>query len=77
MDKDDLIYDDSVFSIKERGFEWIEVQAQNRLYDALTSGHHGARLELEWEGHRFVMATHGFQGWVPHMYIYAWLKIHG
>eukprot|EP00972_Heterocapsa_arctica_P040204 5923602-Heterocapsa_arctica.AAC.1 len=47
VDTNNALGNDSVFSIKEHHPDKREKEAQNRMYDALTDGHHGHRIERE------------------------------
>eukprot|EP00972_Heterocapsa_arctica_P111346 16391826-Heterocapsa_arctica.AAC.1 len=63
LDKNNLIRNDCVFYIQEHMFSKSEKEAQNKMYDALTNGHHGYRVELSQPGYRFKMELHGHNGW--------------
>eukprot|EP00972_Heterocapsa_arctica_P058657 8649176-Heterocapsa_arctica.AAC.1 len=60
--------------MKEREHSVQEKEAQKKLYDALTDGIHGNRIEKYNKGYKFNMDAHSLHGWVPHAFIYAWLK---
>eukprot|EP00972_Heterocapsa_arctica_P059281 8743099-Heterocapsa_arctica.AAC.1 len=47
------------------------------MYDALTDGHHGQREDCFCPGYKFRVDLHSFKGWVPHSFIYAWIKANG
>jgi hypothetical protein len=72
-----MLRDDSVFEVQPYELNWKEGKAQTKLYDALTNGFHGNRIENENQvGYRFRLEDHNFQGWVPHAYIQAWMGEH-
>eukprot|EP00972_Heterocapsa_arctica_P102980 15177011-Heterocapsa_arctica.AAC.1 len=58
------LQDDSVFAEEKYTPDKKEKDAQNKLYDALTDGFHGRRIEHEGhDGYRFKMEQHNFHGW--------------
>eukprot|EP00972_Heterocapsa_arctica_P076070 11218258-Heterocapsa_arctica.AAC.1 len=63
---------DDTFVLRDEGvFDWEpyelsrkERTAQTKLYDALTNGFHGNRIEYENQvGYRFRLEDHNYQGW--------------
>eukprot|EP00972_Heterocapsa_arctica_P084265 12414379-Heterocapsa_arctica.AAC.1 len=64
VDKKYALQDDRVFAVANYAPDKREKDAQNKLYDALTDGYHGRRIESEGhEGYRFRMEQHNCHGW--------------
>eukprot|EP00972_Heterocapsa_arctica_P005979 879813-Heterocapsa_arctica.AAC.1 len=63
VDRRYKVENDDIFLIKERAHSYKEKEAQNNIYDALTDGHHGNRIEEYNKGYRFKMEAHSLKGW--------------
>jgi hypothetical protein len=75
IDETYVLRDERVFDWEPYELNKKERAAQTKLYDALTNGFHGNRIENEMQsGYRFKLEDHNFQGWVPHAYIFAWMR---
>eukprot|EP00972_Heterocapsa_arctica_P013489 1986593-Heterocapsa_arctica.AAC.1 len=77
VDKRYKVESDDIFLIQEREHSYKEKEAQTNIYDALTDGHHDHRIEEWHKGYRFKMEAQSLKGWVPHAFIYAWIKANG
>eukprot|EP00972_Heterocapsa_arctica_P003121 464610-Heterocapsa_arctica.AAC.1 len=65
------VLDEAILEQEEMEPNFVERQAQQQCFEALTEGYHGSTKERK---DKFNLVDNSRFGWVPHAALYDWLK---